>query len=74
MSSPPCWCTEQNRKKSFGNLTLLIGKTWAPFAIVHNHGRLITQLKTVYIAKCKNRNRVINFDSPLKTAPTIMIN
>ena len=34
MSSPPCWYTEQKRKRSFRNLTLLLCKTWAKFAIV----------------------------------------
>ena len=49
-SSPPCWCTERKRKKSFGNLTLLLCKTWAIicYCFVHQHGRLITWLNTIY--------------------------
>ena len=33
-SSPPFWCTEQKRKKSFCNLTLLLCKTWDKFTFV----------------------------------------
>ena len=43
-SRRPSWCTEQQRKKSFGNLILLLCNTWATFCrcFVHQHGRLIT--------------------------------
>ena len=49
-SLPPCWCTEQKRKTSFGNLTLLLCKTLAIIwdCFVHQHGHLITWLKTTY--------------------------
>ena len=40
-SSPPCWCTEQKRTKSFGSLTLLLCKTLA-ISFVHQHDRLVT--------------------------------
>ena len=33
-SSPPCWCTEQSRKNSFGNLTYYYAKHEPSFAIV----------------------------------------
>ena len=32
-SSLPCWCTEQERKKSSGNLTQLLCQTWAKFVL-----------------------------------------
>ena len=47
-SRRPCWCTELQRKKSFGNLILLLCKTWATFChcFLHQHGRFITWVKT----------------------------
>ena len=44
----PYWCTEQQRKKSFGTLIISLCKTWATFCrcFVHQHGRLITWVKT----------------------------
>ena len=47
-SRRPCWCTEQYWKKSFGNFILLLCKRWATFChcFVHQHGRLITWVKT----------------------------
>ena len=47
-SRRPCWCTEQERKKYFGNLILLLCKTWATFChcFVLQHGRLFTWVKT----------------------------
>ena len=50
MSSWLCWCTDEMRKKSFGNLTLLLCKTWAIicYCFVHQHDYLITWLKTIY--------------------------
>ena len=48
ISQWPCSCTGQQRKKSFGNLILLLCKTWATFchSFLHKHGRLITWVKT----------------------------
>ena len=49
-SRRPFWCTEQKRKKSFGNLILLLCKTWTTFChcfvLYTNGGRLITWVKT----------------------------
>ena len=44
-SSPPCWCTEQIKET-------LSRKTWTiiGYCFVHQHGRLIMWLKTIY--KC----------------------
>ena len=48
-SWPLCWCTEQMRKKSFGNFTISLCKTWAIicYCFVHQLGRLIMWLKTI---------------------------
>ena len=44
----PCWCTDQQRKKSLGKLILLLCKTSATFChfFVHQHGPLIARVKT----------------------------
>ena len=50
-SSPPCWFTEQTRKKSFRNLTLNIimqNIRENCHFVAHQHGCLITWLKTIY--------------------------
>ena len=43
-----CWCIEQEREKSFGNLILLLCKTWTTFChcFVHQRGLLITWVNT----------------------------
>ena len=58
-SRRPCWCTEQWWKKSFGNLVLLLCKTWATFChcFVHQHGRLITWVQPKNRRLFKNETR-----------------
>ena len=48
-SQQPFWCTEQLRKKFLGNVTLLLCKRWAIicYCFEHQHGRLVTWLKTM---------------------------
>ena len=57
-SSPLCWCTEQKREHSFGNVILVFCKTWviSCYRFVHQHGRLITWLKTIYWPLTKKVN------------------
>ena len=65
----PCWLTEQQRKNSFGNLTLLLSKTWATFChfFVNEHGRLITWVKTKNSTHFKNSFHLIwtHLDTPV---------
>ena len=57
-----------SEKKSFGNLILLLCKTWATFChcFVHQHGRLITWVKTKQIIKHLqniNRNSSLRYEA-----------
>ena len=54
-----------SEKKSFGNLILLLCKTWATFChcFVHQHGRLITWVKTKnQTSQNINRNSSLRYE------------